>query len=76
MALVTTISEVFGVLAAVTVLLWFSAYIETRQLGPVGGQVEDPAPAPVPQDEPTPGPALVVADGPVVVAADAMSPAA
>lgn len=64
MALVTTVSEVIGVLVAVAVLLWFSTYIEARKLGPVAGRSEDPAPAPA-----------VPADGPTVVA-DAMSPAA
>lgn len=35
MALVTTICEVVGVLTAMALLLWFSAYIESRQLGPI-----------------------------------------
>ena len=64
MALVTTVSEVIGVLVAVAVLLWFSSYIEARKLGPVAGRTGDPAPVPA-----------VSADGPAVVS-DAMSPAA
>lgn len=35
MALVTTMAGVIGVLVAMALLLWFSAYIETRHLGPV-----------------------------------------
>lgn len=35
MALVTTVFEVVGVLAAMAMLLWFSAVLEARQLGPV-----------------------------------------
>lgn len=40
MALVTTIAGVIGVLAAMALLLWFSAYIENRQLGPLSGPGE------------------------------------
>lgn len=75
MALVTTVSEVFGVLAAVAVLLWFSAYIESRQLGPGGSRADAPAPAQVPLDAQGPGTPLALAGG-GVEAADAMSPAA
>lgn len=35
MALVTTTFEVLAVLAAMAALLWFSAFVEARQLGPV-----------------------------------------
>ena len=54
MALVTTISEVIGVLAAMAVLLWFSFYIESRQLGPaaerspVGSVAPDASGTPLP----------------------------
>ena len=47
MALVTTVIEVVGVLAAMAMLLWFSAVLEARQLGPVvhspsGGAAPEP----------------------------------
>lgn len=42
MALVTTMSGVIGVLAAMALLLWFSAYIEARHLGPVAGSAASP----------------------------------
>ena len=50
MALVTTVIEVVGVLAAMAMLLWFSAVLEARQLGPVvhsatGGVAPEPEPA-------------------------------
>ena len=35
MALITTISEVMGMLGGIASLLWLSTYIEARQLGPV-----------------------------------------
>lgn len=50
MALITTISEVMGMLGGIASLLWLSTYIESRQLGPVavdGAQPEE-APAFVP----------------------------
>ncbi|HET9075639.1 MAG TPA: hypothetical protein VFN68_01790 [Acidimicrobiales bacterium] len=34
-ALVTTMGGVIGVLAAMALLLWFSAYMESRHLGPL-----------------------------------------
>lgn len=34
-ALVTTIFEIVGMLAAMAALLWLSALVESRQLGPV-----------------------------------------
>lgn len=44
MALVTTMAGVIGVLVAMALLLWFSAYIEARHLGPVVVPLEsDPA---------------------------------
>ena len=42
MALVTTMSGVIGVLAAMALFLWFSAYIEARHLGPVAGSAAAP----------------------------------
>ena len=37
MALLTTLLAVIGILAGMAALLWFSAFIETRQLGPAEG---------------------------------------
>lgn len=44
-ALVTTILAVVGVLAGMALFLWFSAFIEARQLGPVMKAIEDVQPA-------------------------------
>ncbi len=64
MALVTTMSGVIGVLAAMALFLWFSAYIEYRHLGPLAGPEATAAKADrldqVPADEPVP--MTVVAD--------------
>lgn len=54
MALVTTMSGVIGVLAAMAVLLWFSAYIEDRQLGPVVSPGEDRPPMRLVEDAQVP----------------------
>lgn len=37
MALLTTLLAVIGILAGMATLLWFSSFIENRQLGPVEG---------------------------------------
>lgn len=68
MALVTTISEVIGVLAAMAVLLWFSFYIESRQLGPAAGPVGERSPAGSMAPE--------AAETPLSVVVEAVSPAA
>jgi hypothetical protein len=41
-ALLTTVMEIIGVLAALAMLLWVSTLIETRQLGPLEGVVTTP----------------------------------
>ena len=55
-------------LAAMALFLWFSAYIEYRHLGPVGGSEAARTPVEadrldqVPAEEPVPVPMVVAAD--------------
>lgn len=65
MALVTTVIEVVGVLAAMAMLLWFSAVLEARQLGPVA---HSPAGEPESRPEPALAMAGAVAESTVAVA--------
>lgn len=52
MALVTTISALIGVLAAMAALLWFSAFMEAKHLGPAVPSLSDPQPEPAPAGAP------------------------
>jgi hypothetical protein len=72
-ALVMTILGVVGVLGAMALLLWFSAMIEAKQLGP-----REPAPAGEPEPlVPAPGPVpKVVAPAPDGVPAGQLGTAA
>jgi hypothetical protein len=79
-ALVTTILGVVGVLGAIALLLWFSAVIEAKQLGPrepvpaPGDTMSVKVPAPAvmpaaPAGGPRPAPVGAVTGGPLGTAA-------
>lgn len=59
MALVTTILTVVAMLGGISLLLWFSTFVENRHLGPAGVDLTDSVPE---QPAAAPAPALSIMD--------------